>query len=269
MPEWEVDRASPLPLFLQIRQKLVALIDHWPDPQRRFHTDAELAARFGVTKATVRQALSDLAAAGLIQRRRGSSTYIQRARYLEFLRPALDIDRQYAKARSGMKTCVLDLAERKPTVAERDALLLGPRALVTAIRRLRTLAHLPVAIDDRVLETGLARRAGFDSATAAESIVNRLRATVPLGRASWEISAARAGAVDCNLLQVAPDDPLLVRALVYHGTDGTPLMMGETRHSSDIVHCGFDMDFDGTGGETGLRGDAFPERPLAQGRAAE
>lgn len=276
-PEWTVDRDSPLPLFLQIRQKLVALIYDWPDPARRFHTDAELAARFSVTKATVRQALSDLAAAGLIQRRRGSGTYVQRPRYVERLRPSLDINDQYANAGSGTQTCVLELEKRTPTDAERSALALGPDAKVLAIRRLRSVAHLPVAIDERVLEAGLAGRAGFDLQSAAGSIVNCLRAAAPLCRASWEISAVRAGPVDSSLLQVAPDDPLLVRALVYHGANGTPLMMGETRHRSDMVRCGFDMDFDETGAEAELRGlpaDSFPERhiagcPLAVAQTAE
>lgn len=262
-PEWSVDRGSPLPLFLQIRQKLMAQIYRWPDPARRFHTDAELAIHFGVNKATVRQALSDLAAAGLIERRRGSGTYVQRTRYVEQLRPSLDIDRQYARAGSGTRTCLLTLEERAATEAERAGLALGVNARVLIIRRLRTVAHLPIAIDERVLELSLARRAGFDARTAEESIVNRLRAAEPLGRAGWEISAVLAGELDGNLLQVAPDEPLLLRALVYHGVDGTPLMLGETRHRSDMVRCGFEIESDAGGGETALRGlpsDSFPER---------
>ena len=54
---WELDRSSPVPLYLQIRQQLVALISDWPDPARKFFTDEELTQHFDVAKATVRQAL--------------------------------------------------------------------------------------------------------------------------------------------------------------------------------------------------------------------
>jgi DNA-binding GntR family transcriptional regulator len=135
-----------------------------------------------------------------------------------------------------------------------------------AMRRLRQLAHVPLAIDARELEAGLAARAGFTEASAAAPIVDRLRREVPLGRASWEMQARLAGPLDAALLQISPDDPVLVRAMLYEGEDGTPLMLGETCHRSDMVRCGFDMDMRAGEGRAEMRdwtAETFPEAPAA------
>lgn len=253
-PRAAVDRDQPLPLFLQIRRQLLALVAEWPDPERRFHTDAELAAMFGVTKATVRHALSELADSGLIRRRRGSGTFVTRAPYVERLDPGLDIDGQYAEASGqGPEVTVLSFVTRPASAAEARALQLAPGAQVVAMRRLRALAHVPLAIDERVIEAGLAGAAGFTEQSAARPIVERLRAHVALGRAAWEMSARRAGAVDAALLQVRADEPVLVRAMTYYSRAGRPVMLGETRHRSDLVRCGVEMDLGAPQGDGGAR----------------
>jgi len=241
-PEWRPDREAPVPLFLQIRQHLVGLIADWPDPGERFHTESDLAQRFGVTKATIRQALSELTRAGLLRRRRGSGTYVMRPQHVERLRPGLDIARQYQSAGVEVTTRVLGFETRAAGLRDARALGLAPDAPVVAIRRVRSVAHVPVAIDDRVLASDLAARAGFTRRTAAKPIVDRLRAAVSLGRASWEIEARLAGEIDAALLQTDAHHPVLVRSLVYHSTDGDPVMTGETRHRSDLVRCGFEID---------------------------
>ncbi|MGY6534636.1 MAG: GntR family transcriptional regulator [Pararhodobacter sp.] len=267
-----VDRDQPLPLFLQIRRHLLTLIGEWPDPARRFHTEAELAAMFGVTKATVRHALSELAESGLIRRRRGAGTYVARRPHVEKLDAGLDIDRQYAaRWGQGPAVTVLGFVTRPPTPAESRGLDLAPAAQVLAIRRLRALAHVPLAIDERVIEATLARRAGFTEANAEQPIVDRLRNHLGLGRAAWEISARRAGKVDAALLQIAPDDPLLVRAITYFNHDDKPVMLGETRHRSDLVRCGVELDLSPRSGDrpcdvraraSGCDPAAAPDAPL-------
>lgn len=252
-PEWQPDREAPVPLFLQIRQHLVGLIADWPDPGQRFHTESELAQRFGVTKATIRQALSELTRAGLLRRRRGSGTYVMRPQHVERLRPGLDIARQYETAGVAVTTRVLGFETRIAHTREARTLDLAPDTPVVAIRRVRSVAHVPLAIDDRVLAADLAARAGFNWQRVAGSIVGRLGAAVPLGRASWELEARLAGEIDAALLQTDAHHPVLVRSLVYHSAVGDPVMTGETRHRSDLVRCGFEIDL-GTETRTGRAG---------------
>ena len=71
-----LDRASPVPLYRQIetilRQEMLELQDV---AQRGRLTENDLIARFGVSRATVRQALGRLAAAGLVHRHPRRGTY--------------------------------------------------------------------------------------------------------------------------------------------------------------------------------------------------
>ncbi len=232
-----LDRGSPLPLFLQIRQHLLNDIYAWPDKALQFPTDERLAGRFGVSKMTVRQAIDDLVKAGLLSRRRGRGTFLTDHAFVERLSPALDIDQQYSAAGAPQTVTLLGLTTRRAGEAERALLGLGPQQRVTEIRRLRSSFGRPLALDERVLSQELAERAGFDEAAARGSIVGRLRRAVTLERAHWSLRALAAGPELAALLIVDPGTPLLERAMRYSDSGGAVLMTGRTVHRSDIVRC--------------------------------
>ena len=71
-----LDRASPLPLYAQIKQRLIGIILRWDRADRRFYSDEQLCALFNVSRDTVRQALSELVHEGLLTRSRGLGTFI-------------------------------------------------------------------------------------------------------------------------------------------------------------------------------------------------
>jgi len=108
----QIDRNSPVPLFLQIRQALLADIRSWPDTAAQFPTDLALAQRFSVSKMTVRQAIDDLVEAGLLERHRGRGTFVTDRAFVEQLDPVLDIDQQYAAAGHSQTTRVLSFDRR-------------------------------------------------------------------------------------------------------------------------------------------------------------
>ncbi|MFY9210751.1 MAG: GntR family transcriptional regulator [Aestuariivita sp.] len=251
-----IDRSSPLPLYLQIRQQLVAMISDWPDPAVKFHTDEELATHFDVAKATVRQAIVDLTDQGLLKRRRGAGTFVVPP-LVERLRPNMDIEDPYELTGAAVMHRVHALDRREATPAESRALALDDRTNVVFLRRVRSVAHVPVAVDDRVMAADMAERLGFDASTAAGSIINLVRKSFTLSKAAWELNARLAGMRDAMLLQIAPSDPILVRSLVYFAKDGTPILTGETRHRSDMIRCGFEMDLsaptNGPGAGTSVR----------------
>lgn len=75
--------AAGLPLYRRIQADLRARVDQGDlAPGARIETEQELMARYGVSRATVRQALSGLVADGLLEIRRGLGTYV-RARPVE------------------------------------------------------------------------------------------------------------------------------------------------------------------------------------------
>lgn len=71
-----VDRRSPLPAWAQIERDMRSLIDLGVEIGSQLPTEKELAAIYGVSRITVRQALSSLAEHGYVERRQGTGTFV-------------------------------------------------------------------------------------------------------------------------------------------------------------------------------------------------
>ena len=90
-----LDRASPIPLYVQVRNRLLAMVGGWTDPEKRFYSDDELTGMFGVSRATVREALAELVEAGVLRRTRGRGTAVSLRKVEEKLTPGMNIRSQW------------------------------------------------------------------------------------------------------------------------------------------------------------------------------
>src|SRR3972149_6342148 len=74
--------ANHLPLYQRLRDFLVEKIEagEWR-PDHQLPGERQLTAEFGVSRATVRQAMQLLENQGLIQRRQGRGTYVARPKF--------------------------------------------------------------------------------------------------------------------------------------------------------------------------------------------
>ncbi|MFD9502233.1 GntR family transcriptional regulator [Streptomyces sp. NPDC060035] len=76
-----VDRTSPVPLYYQLAQQLEAAIEQGRlAPGSLLGNELELAARLGLSRPTVRQAIQSLVDKGLMVRRRGVGTQVVHSR---------------------------------------------------------------------------------------------------------------------------------------------------------------------------------------------
>src|SRR6185437_17137686 len=85
-----LDRGSPIPLYLQIKQYLKRRISAWEPQDDKFFTDAELCGMFHVSRMTVRQAVQELVDDGLLKRARGIGTFLVSRQADEPVVPELD-----------------------------------------------------------------------------------------------------------------------------------------------------------------------------------
>ncbi|MEQ8442542.1 MAG: GntR family transcriptional regulator [Alphaproteobacteria bacterium] len=236
-----LDRRSPVPLFLQIRQTLLGEVRHWSDPSERFHTDEALAARFGVSKMTVRKAIDDLVDAGLLSRRRGSGTFVTDRAYVEQLSPSLDVARQYFEKGENPTVQILGFTER-PASIEEERLLKCPR--VVSLQRVRMVRGVPLALDERTLCAETAKNAGLTKSTAGGDIAARLKEVCVLDRARWDLRALPADKEIAIHLCLSLGDPVLERAMTYFTADNEAVLFGRTLHRGDIVSCSVELPLD-------------------------
>jgi len=72
-----VDHGSPVPLYHQVASQIEAAIDSGDLPVgARLDNEIELAARLGLSRPTVRQAIGSLVDKGLVVRKRGAGTQV-------------------------------------------------------------------------------------------------------------------------------------------------------------------------------------------------
>lgn len=76
-----IDRRSPVPFFFQLKSVIVEELDRgrWV-PGDRIPSEPELCKRFGVSRATVRQALAELEREGRLRKERGRGTFVAEPR---------------------------------------------------------------------------------------------------------------------------------------------------------------------------------------------
>jgi GntR family transcriptional regulator len=195
-------------------------------------SEVELAARFGVSRMTARQAVQNLAAEGLVQRRRGAGTFVaprpihrHEGSLMSFTE---DMRRRGMKASSRL----LEAGLRAASTADLDALRLPDGARVVAISRLRLADGAPMAIEHAALPAEFAGVLADDleAGSLHESMIARGR--VPAISRSW-IRARIATTAESRLLEIRARSALLVERRIIYDTDGLPLEHTETMYNAD------------------------------------
>jgi GntR family transcriptional regulator len=194
-------------------------------------SESELAARFRVSRMTARQAVQNLAAEGLVRRRRGAGTFVaprpihrHEGSLMSFTE---DMRRRGMKASSRL----LEAGLRPATSADLEALRLPDGARVVAISRLRLADDVPLAIEHAALPAECAGVLADDLETGSlhESLV--ARGYVPALSRAW-IRARIASAAAARLLEIPPRSALLVERRIIYDPDGLPLEHTETTYNA-------------------------------------
>jgi GntR family transcriptional regulator len=228
-----LDRKSPLPLYAQIKQRLIGLILRWEQPERRFHSDEQLCAFFCVSRDTVRQAVAELVNEGLLTRSRGLGTFVSARKLEERFGPGMDFLKQWAANGTPMQSTLLAFERRPANDHVAAALALTAGAPILFIKRVRAAARVPIAIDYRYLPAELVSDWSEDSASG--SPLHLLWQTHALQSGDFAIEAGIAGPEEAEYLHLAPGAPVLIRTLRYRDEAGRFVMSGHTVHRGDLV----------------------------------
>jgi GntR family transcriptional regulator len=140
--------ASRLPLYRRIEADLRERIrDGGLQPGARIAPEPELMAEFGVSRATVRQALAGLVADGLLEIRRGLGTYVSARRFEHTIGGFYSFSREIERHGLQPGTRVLDLRTTPAAEDVAEALALDRGTPVVALRRLRLAGPDPLVVE--------------------------------------------------------------------------------------------------------------------------
>lgn len=204
---WEALRAA---FAARIRAR------EWP-PGALIPAEAQLAADYGVARATVNRALQSLAEDGLIERKKRAGTRVAAlpARRARLEIPVIRLEVEATVATYGFRVLADDIAPLPAEVAARMGLASGQplRHIVT----LHQAGGRPHAVEDRWLNmAALPPGASFGALSVNEWLV----ANVPFQGGALAFLAAAAGAQEAAALEVAPGTALLVTERTTFGPSG-------------------------------------------------
>ena len=205
-------------------------------PGDKLPTEAQLAARFGVNRHTVRHALSDLVDRALVHTRRGAGAFVAQTPTDYPIGKRVRFHQNVAAAGRAPAKQVLALETRLASPAERGALGLGSADRVHAYDGLSLADGQPIALFQSAFPA--ARFASLpDALRASGSVTAALRAAgvADYTRASTRLTAKAANATQALHLRIAEGAPILRSVGVNVDGDGQPVEYGRTWFAGDRV----------------------------------
>lgn len=237
---------SPVPLYHQLAQVLRARISDGTYPHGgSLPPEMELRREFGVARTTVRQALAQLEVDRLIERRRGSGTYVRPDAETAFgqrFRGSLS-DLMAETKRAQVVQLDIDRDAELPERIRQALELPEPRG--TAIVRTRTIDGRLFAYTVNYLGAETGERLS-DNELLTESLMWLLEQKVaPLATAVQSVRAQGADTEIASRLEIPIGAPVLHVERIVRARDGRPVEVVLAWYRGDVYEYTVNFDLDG------------------------
>ncbi|MEP6664932.1 MAG: GntR family transcriptional regulator [Nocardioidaceae bacterium] len=218
----------------RLREELLEeMISSQLPPGTKLPTEGELGMRFGVSRATVREAVTSLVEAGYVTRRHGSGSYVAERRRMPH---GLDSTLSYlamiesAGAHAGMRVLEVVLSQCSKLDSH---LQLRQGDTVLAVERVRTADDQPVIYSrDRIPARLL--KADLDLQNLDPSLFGLLSSSGHAAdHATATLRAVASNSRTAKVLGIRRGKPLLYVEEIDYDRDGTPVMLSREWHVSE------------------------------------
>ena len=238
-----VDRSSPVPLYYQVAQHLEQLIDSGElAAGSRLENEIDLADRLGLSRPTMRKAISYLVDRGLLVRKRGVGTQVVHTK----VRRQIELTSLYddlAKTSRGPSTTVVSFSRLPASGAVALDLGLAEGTEVYAFERLRRADGEPLALMRNHVPEHLLRLSAAD--LEAQGLYNLFRKNgISMRIAKQAIGARAATAAEARELGERKGAPLLTMERSAYDDQGRAVEHGHhlyraSRYSFDLTLTGW------------------------------
>jgi GntR family histidine utilization transcriptional repressor len=224
-----------LPRYAEIQRTLerAILSGEWR-PGHRVPSEQELTERYGCSRMTVNRALTALANAGLIVRRRRSGSFVATPRREETVLEIHDIEADARRAGKDYRFSLRARVQRKAGKRDAARLDVAVGTPVLALECLHFSAGAPLVLEDRLINlaaVAAAREADFSIKPPGSWML----AQVPWSEAEHHIAAANADAATAGALSIAEGAAcLVVTRRTWQG--GQPLTQVVLTYPGDRHH---------------------------------
>lgn len=205
-------------------------------PSERLPGERDLAAKLGVSRTVLREALAALAEEGQVESSPARGWFV-RARTV-WDRAELASFTERARARGLVATSqVLQSRVRPAVIGESAQLAIAPAADVFELVRLRSLNGTPICVDRSVLPVSRTRglaELGWETG----SLYERLEAEcgVQVTQSDYTMSAEGASPEVAEQLGIGAGTPVLVGDEIAFEVSGLPVLLGRVTYRGDAYH---------------------------------
>jgi GntR family transcriptional regulator len=228
---------GPAPLFAQVRDALRAdILGGGVAPGERLPSESTLIERFGVSRITVRQAIAELQADGLVQTVNGKGSYVTRPGRGEGRGPlvgVLESMRRRGHRAHGRLLSHRTVRATRTVARELDVAQGEP---VGAITVLRYRDDVPFVVGTSWCAPGVAERLARQD-LVEQDVATAVEVGLGLRSASTRVrvSASLADARLARQLDDAPGAAVLTLRTTAFGWDRRPILYSETHCRADMM----------------------------------
>ncbi|HZO71958.1 MAG TPA: GntR family transcriptional regulator [Ktedonobacteraceae bacterium] len=204
-------RNSPLPRYYQLKEILRERIrsGEWK-PGSLIPSERELSEKYGISRMTARQAITDLVNEGIFYREQGKGTFVSNRKITQQLIHLTGFTEDI-RARGQLPSTKVLSAEMSPAdEATAEKLRIEPGTLIFRLQRLRLADDEPLAIEvsqihfkgcERLLEEDLEHNSLYRVLESKFGIM--------LMEADQELEAGLVGNDEAQILNIEPGSPVL------------------------------------------------------------
>lgn len=201
-----VDASNPIPKYLQISAWLNELIETGRyRPGEQLPSEVELAKMCDVTRTTVRQAIAELTARGLLRKEKGTGTFVSAPAPAELRQKLTHISSTTDLMQDSGITQRSKVLEKRIIQAEdkiASALFLGADKKVILVRRVRKGDGTPYVYEESYLPYDLFKGILNENLTGSMYKLISEKFDVVLARCAQTISAVNLNADIADILQL-------------------------------------------------------------------
>ncbi len=208
-----LDKAVPIPLYYQLKNIIQTEIESGAyAPDDAIPTEEELITQFGVSRTTVRQAISELVQEGKLYRIKSKGTFVTRKKInQDFFVRLESFNDQISKQNKTPKTEVISMTTVTPLPQVKEALGLADDEPAIFLHRKRFADNSPIVEVRTYLPYNHCSYI-MDHDFTSESLYKVLEAHDPsdkIHHVRRVIESIKASAQNAKCLEIKPGDPVL------------------------------------------------------------
>lgn len=229
-----INKNSPIPIYFQIEERIKGLIENGDlKPGDALPSENEYAERYGISRMTVRQAITDLVNSGYLYRQKGRGTFVA-DRKIEQPLEGLTSFTEDMKARGlepSSRLLKLELCPANDPVAR--VLQIPLHDPVYEIRRIRLANQIPMAYETTFMSAKLVT--GLTDKIVQDSLYKYIEEDLKLRikHARQEIEASIVREEELPYLEIYPGAPVLLMQRLSFLENNQPLEWVKSVYRAD------------------------------------